>query len=92
MIEAKAFRALITTYSLFKSKWLSTNIKLALLKAPMRSVMTYVCPAWEFAADTPLLNLQRLKHMVLRTIGNISQAHAGRWNPELSIFRTFTII
>jgi hypothetical protein len=36
MIEAKAFRAFITTYSLFKSKRLSTNIKLTLHKALIR--------------------------------------------------------
>jgi hypothetical protein len=32
--------------------------------------MTYACPAWEFAADTYLLKLQRLQNKVLRTIGN----------------------
>jgi hypothetical protein len=31
--------------------------------------MTYACPAWEFAADTCLLKLQRLQNRVLRTIG-----------------------
>jgi hypothetical protein len=31
--------------------------------------MTYTCPAWEFAADTHLLKLQRLRNKVLRTIG-----------------------
>jgi hypothetical protein len=39
-IEAKAFRAFIRTYSLFKSKRLSTNIKLTLHKALVRSIMT----------------------------------------------------
>jgi hypothetical protein len=57
MIEAKAFRVLITTYSLFKSKRLSTNIKLTLHKALIRSVMTYAYPSWEFVADTHLLKL-----------------------------------
>jgi hypothetical protein len=33
--------------------------------------MTYVCPAWEFAAETHLLKLQRLQNKVLRTIGNL---------------------
>jgi hypothetical protein len=70
IIEAKAFRVFITTYSLFESKRLSTNIKLTLHRALIRSVMTYACPAWEFAADTHLLKLQRLKNKVLRTIGN----------------------
>jgi hypothetical protein len=45
MIEAKAFRAFIKTYSILKSKQLSNNIKLTLHKALIRSVMTYVCPA-----------------------------------------------
>jgi hypothetical protein len=55
MIEAKAFRALLRVYSLFKSERLSANIKLTFHKALIRSVMTYACPAWEFAADTHLL-------------------------------------
>jgi hypothetical protein len=32
--------------------------------------MTYACPAWEFAADTHLLKLQRLQNKALRTTGN----------------------
>jgi hypothetical protein len=32
--------------------------------------MTYACPAWEFAAESHLLKLQRLRNKVLRTIGN----------------------
>jgi hypothetical protein len=32
--------------------------------------MTYASPAWEFAADTHLMKLQRLQNKVLRTIGN----------------------
>jgi hypothetical protein len=31
--------------------------------------MTYACPAWEFAAETYLLKLQRLQNKVFRTIG-----------------------
>jgi hypothetical protein len=69
MIEAKAFRTFIRIYSLFKSERLSTNIKLALHKAFIRGIMTYACPAWEFAADSNLLKLQRLQIKVLRTIG-----------------------
>jgi hypothetical protein len=70
-IEAKAFRTFITLYSLFKGERLSANIKLTLHKALIRSVMTYACPAWEFAAETYLLKLQRLQNKVLRTIGNL---------------------
>jgi hypothetical protein len=32
--------------------------------------MTYASPAWESAADTHLMKLQRLQNKVLRTTGN----------------------
>jgi hypothetical protein len=70
MIEAKAFRTFIRICSLFKIERLSTNIKLILHKALIRSIMTYVSPAWEFAANKYLLKLQRLQNKFLRTIGN----------------------
>jgi hypothetical protein len=57
MIEAKAFRTFITIYSLFESERLSTNIKLTLQKALIRNIITYVWPAWEFAADSHLMKL-----------------------------------
>jgi hypothetical protein len=69
-IEAKAFRTFIRLYSPFKSERLTANIKLTLLEALIRSVMTYACPAWEFAAESHLLKLQRLQNRVLRTTGN----------------------
>jgi hypothetical protein len=71
MIEAKAFRTFLRLYSLFKSERMSANIKLTLHKALIRSVMTYACSAWEFAAETHLLKLQRLQNKVLRTIGKL---------------------
>jgi hypothetical protein len=70
MNEANAFRTFIRVYSLLKSERLSTNIKLTLHKALITSVMTYACPAWEFAADTHLFKLQRLQNKVFCTIGN----------------------
>jgi hypothetical protein len=72
-IEAKAFRTFIRLYSLFKSERLNASIKLTLLKALIRSVMTYACPACELAAETRLLNLHRLQNRVLRNIGNVSR-------------------
>jgi ribosome-binding factor A len=60
MIEAKVFRTFISVYSPFKIERLSSNIKVILHKALIRSVMTYACPACEFAADTHLIKLQRL--------------------------------
>jgi hypothetical protein len=86
MIVAKVFMTFIRMYSLFKSERLSANIKLTLHKALIRSVMTYACPAWEFAAETHLLKLQRLQNMVLRNIGNFS-----RHTSVLSMHEAFQI-
>jgi hypothetical protein len=78
MIEAKAFRTFIRIYSLFKSERLSDTIKLTLHKALIRSVMTYACPAWKFAAECHLLKLQRLQNEVLRTIANFPKSTSVR--------------
>jgi hypothetical protein len=59
-IVAKALHMYLRTYSLFKSGCLSTNIKLMLYEAPIRSVMTYACPTLEYALEAQLLKLQQL--------------------------------
>jgi hypothetical protein len=69
MTDAKAFRTFIRVYSLLKNERLTANIKLTLHKTLIRPVINYFCLAWEFAADTHLLKLQRLQNKVLRTIG-----------------------
>jgi hypothetical protein len=69
MIEDKASRTLIRVYSPFSSERLSINITLTLHKTLIRSVITYACPALEFAADTYLLKLQRLQNKVPCTTG-----------------------
>jgi hypothetical protein len=78
MIEVKAFRTFIRLCSLFKSERLSANIKLTLHTALIRSVMIYACPAWELAADTYLVKLQRLQNKVLRTIWNFPRCRPFR--------------
>jgi hypothetical protein len=88
MIETEAFRIFIRIYSLFKIKRLSANIKLTLHKAIIRSVLTYACPAWEFAADSHLLKLQRLQNRVLRSTGNFLRLTSVRE----SVYRMFMII
>jgi len=45
--------------------------------------MTYTCPAWEWAADSHLLKLQRLQNKVLRTTGNFSR-HSPRRDLHLA--------
>jgi hypothetical protein len=77
-IEAKAFRTFIRLYFLFKSERLSANIKLTLHKALIRSVMTYTCPAWEFASENHLLKVQRLQNKVLRTVGSFPRRTSAR--------------
>jgi hypothetical protein len=66
-------RTSVRTFSLFKSGRLSTNIKLTLYKALIRSVMAYAYPTWEYAAGAHLLKLQRLQNRVLRAIGNLDR-------------------
>jgi hypothetical protein len=41
--------------------------------------MTYACPAWELAADTYHLILQRLQNKVLHTIGNFPRRTPVRY-------------
>jgi hypothetical protein len=67
MIEAEAFGTFIRVYSLFKCERLSADIKLTLHKYLIRSVMTYACPAWEFAADTHLM--VRIRVTLQLTVG-----------------------
>jgi hypothetical protein len=86
MIEAKAFRTFIRISSLLKSECLSAKIKLTLHKALVRTVITYACTAWELAADTYLLKLQRLQNKVLRII-----AHFPRYTPVRDMHTAFNL-
>jgi len=47
----------IRAYLLFESRRLSITIKLTLHNALIRSILTYACPAYEFAANTYSLKL-----------------------------------
>jgi hypothetical protein len=68
---AKALRTYVRIYSLIKIGRLSTNIKLALYKAMIRSLMTYACPTCVYATDAHLLKLQRLQSRVLHAVGDL---------------------
>jgi hypothetical protein len=48
--------------------------------------MTYASPAWEFAANTHLLKLQRQQNKVLRTTGNFP-----RRTPVRELHKAFNI-
>jgi hypothetical protein len=48
--------------------------------------LTYACRAWDFAADTHLLKLQRLQNRVLRTIGKFP-----RRTPVRELHKAFSI-
>jgi hypothetical protein len=67
---AKALGTYMRTYSMFKSKHLSTNIKLIVFRALIRSIMTYACLTWELAADIRLMKLQGQKNRVLCSVGD----------------------
>jgi hypothetical protein len=76
-IEAKVFRTFLTDYPLFKSERLNANIKIILHKTLIRSILIYACPAWEFATDTHLLKLQRLKNQCSLHHRKFSKVHTG---------------
>jgi hypothetical protein len=44
--------------------------------------MTYVCPAWEFTAESHLLKLQRLQNRVVLTIGSFPKRTSVRYMHE----------
>jgi hypothetical protein len=75
MIEAKVLTTFIRIYSVLENERLSANIKLTLHKALIRSVMTYACPAWEFAAECHLLKLQKLQLQCSPHHWQFSEAH-----------------
>jgi hypothetical protein len=85
-IVTMAFRTFIRISSLFKSERLSANIKLTHHKALIRSVLTYACRAWDFAADSHLLKLQRLHNRVLRSTGNFP-----RRTPVRELHKAFSV-
>jgi hypothetical protein len=61
-VATKGLRTFIINYRLLKIERLSAESELTLYKALIRSKITYACPAWEFAADSHLLKLQRLQN------------------------------
>jgi hypothetical protein len=63
---------------LVQSEQLNTNTKFNLYKPLIRFVMTYSCPAWEFAADTHLMKLQRLQNSVLPITGKFTRSRTIR--------------
>jgi hypothetical protein len=62
-----------------KSEKLSIKTKMTLYKALIRSKMTYACPAWESAADSHLMKLQRLQNKVLRVTGGLPRRTPTRY-------------
>jgi hypothetical protein len=55
-------------------------------RALIRSIMTYACPTWKFAADTHLMKLQHLQNRVLRPNGNLDRS-----TPVLDLHLAFKI-
>jgi hypothetical protein len=92
MIKVKAFRTFIRVCSVFRSDRLSANIKLTLHKALIMSVMTYACPAWEFAADIHFFfKLQHLRKRFSAPLAIFQGAHWSAICVRLSKFCTSMI-
>jgi hypothetical protein len=47
-------------------------------QALIRSVTTYACPIWEYAAGAHLLKLRRLQNRELRAIANLGRCTSAR--------------
>jgi hypothetical protein len=80
VISKRQGRLIVLHGSLWKEDFSrrQRNIKITLHKALIRSVITYACLAWELAANTYLLQSQRLQNKVLRTTGNFSRCASVR--------------
>jgi hypothetical protein len=91
LTKAKTFRTFIRIYSLFKSGRLSTNIKLTIHKELIRSIMTYACPAWEFAAENHLLNCSACKTKFSAPLEIFQGAYRFAICTWLSNFRVYMI-
>jgi hypothetical protein len=76
--RAKALRIFISIYPLLKSERFSVGTELTIYKELIGSIMTFDCPALEFAADSYLLKLQRLQNKVSCTIGNLPRRSPSR--------------
>jgi len=70
-VVTKALLIFRSIYPILKTERLSVGTNLIIYKALIRSMLTYFCPAWEFAADSHLVKLQRLQKRALHTIGNL---------------------
>jgi hypothetical protein len=53
--------------------------------------MTYACPAWEFAAESHLLKLQRMENGFYAQLEIFQGAHRSAIYMRLSKFRMFMI-
>jgi len=58
--------------------WCSVKAQGQLYKALIRSVITYACPAWVFAADIHLLKLQLLEGKVLSDVDKLPRLTSTR--------------
>jgi hypothetical protein len=78
IMEAKAFRAFIRTYSIFKSELLSANVKLTLHKALIRSVMTYALSCLGIWGRYPSVKIAAPVKQGSPHYWQFSKAHADR--------------
>jgi hypothetical protein len=85
IIESEAL-TITRVYSLFRSERLRANMKLTLHKALIRSIITYSCSTWEFAADAHILKLQLFQDEVLHTIGKFPIC-----TPILELYMAFQV-
>jgi hypothetical protein len=61
--------------NVFKIEKLNANIKLTVHKALIKSIMTYACPSWGFAADKCLLKVKACETRFSARLAKFQGAH-----------------
>jgi hypothetical protein len=80
-MKVEAFRTFIIIYEyfVFQYEWLSSNVKLVLHEATIRSVMTYAAPRWNLRQAPTLWNCSGCKTKFSARLA-FSKAHTKPWS------------
>jgi hypothetical protein len=91
MSEVKAFRTFIRIYTLYETERLSSNVKLTLHKALIRSGMTYACLGIS-SRYLPLIIAAPIEVRFSAPLKIFPGAHQSTICTQLSAFHAYTII
>jgi len=82
----KALNRLLALYPLFRSREITIEAKINIYKMMIRSILTYAAPAWQHAAMTHHLQLQRVQNRAARMItGHSRDTRIAQLHEDLSL-------